>query len=108
MFRTVSDLVELAEKENIPISEVMIRQEMNVKEFNHEEIFEYMYNKLQLMEDVIEKSLACVESVTVMTSRDAVLFVEYIKNKQTLSGDFLLDAVSKAMGTNKENAAIGS
>src|SRR5699024_5626362 len=108
MFRTVSELVELAEKENIPISEVMIRQEMNVKDVTREEIFEQMENNLQVMEDAIEKSLAGVESVTGMTGGDAVLVQKYIKNNQTLSGDLLLDAVSKAMGTNEVNAAMGT
>lgn len=108
MFRTVLELVELAEKENIPISEVMIRQEMNVKDVTREEIFEQMENNLQVMEDAIEKSLAGVESVTGMTGGDAVLVQEYIKNNQTLSGDLLLDAVSKAMGTNEVNAAMGT
>jgi len=108
MFRTVLELVELAEKENIPISEVMIRQEMNVKDVTREEIFEQMENNLQVMEDAIEKSLAGVESVTGMTGGDAVLVQKYIKNNQTLSGDLLLDAVSKAMGTNEVNAAMGT
>src|SRR5699024_10160433 len=100
MCSTVSDLVELAEKEYIPISEVMIRKEMNGKNVNHEEILEQIENNLQVMEDDIKKSLAGVESVTGMTGGDAVLVQEYIKNNQTLSGDLLLDAVSKAMGTN--------
>ncbi len=39
MFRTVAELIEMAEKENIPISEVMIRQEMDVKEKSREEVF---------------------------------------------------------------------
>src|SRR5699024_12505948 len=90
------------------ISEVMIRQEMNVKDVTREEIFEQMENNLQVMEDAIEKSLAGVESVTGMTGGDAVLVQKYIKNNQTLSGDLLLDAVSKAMGTNEVNAAMGT
>src|SRR5699024_5181868 len=66
MFRTVLELVELAEKENIPISKGMIRQEMKVKDVAREEIFEQMENNLQVMEAAIEKSLAGVESVTGM------------------------------------------
>src|SRR5699024_8105487 len=108
MFRTVSELVELAEKENIPISEVMIRQEMNVKDVTREEIFEQMENNLQVMEDAIEKSLAGVEWVTGMAGGDAVLVQKYIKINQTLSGELLLDAVSKAMETNEVNAARGT
>src|SRR5699024_3978634 len=78
---------------------------MNVKDVTREEIFEQMENKLQVMEDDIEKSHAGVESVTGMTGGDAVLVQKYIKNNQTLSGDLLLDAVIKAMGTTEVNAA---
>lgn len=108
MFRTVSELVNIAEKEGIAISEVMIRQEMDMKNVTRESIFDQMEKNLQVMERAIEDALEGVESVTGMTGGDAVLVQNYIKNHQTLSGDLLLDAVSKAMGTNEVNAAMGT
>ncbi|WP_156289347.1 L-serine ammonia-lyase, iron-sulfur-dependent, subunit alpha [Oceanobacillus salinisoli] len=108
MFRTVAELVEIAEKENISISEVMIRQEMEVKEKTREEIFSEMEKNLEVMEKAIEDSLKGVESVTGLTGGDAVKIQEYMKEKTPLSGDLLLDAVSKAMGTNEVNAAMGT
>lgn len=42
MFRTVAELVEIAEKQNIPISEVMILQEMDVKDKTREEVYKEM------------------------------------------------------------------
>ncbi len=39
MFRSAAELVEIAENENILISEVMIRQEMEMKEKSREEVF---------------------------------------------------------------------
>jgi len=107
IFRTVEQLVELAEKHQIPISEVMIRQEMETTERSREEIMAQMDDNLKVMEEAIEKALEGVTSVTGLTGGDAVLVQEYMKHHETLSGPILLDAVSKAMGTNEVNAAMG-
>src|SRR5690625_6869591 len=107
MFRTVAQLVEIAKRENIPISEVMIRQKMEVKNRTREEVYEQMERNLTVMEEAIEQSLQGVTSVTGLTGGDAVLVQQYMENHEPLSGHILLDAVSKAMGTNEVNAAMG-
>ncbi|MCM3739085.1 L-serine ammonia-lyase, iron-sulfur-dependent, subunit alpha [Oceanobacillus luteolus] len=107
MFRTIAELVEIAETKEIPISEVMILQEMDVKEKTREEVFAEMEKNLQVMEDAIERALQGVQSVTGLTGGDAVRVQQYMKEKTPLSGPILLDAVSKAMGTNEVNAAMG-
>lgn len=107
MFRTVAELVEIAEKENILISEVMIRQEMDVKERTREEVYEEMEKNLQVMERAIDDAMQGVQSVTGLTGGDAVRIQKYMKEKTPLSGHLMMDAVSKAMGTNEVNAAMG-
>lgn len=108
MFRTVAELVEIAEKEDILISEVMIRQEMDQKDVKQEEIFQNMERNLSVMEDAVDQALEGVQSVTGMTGGDAVLIQRYMEEKTPLAGNLLLDAVSKAMGTNEVNAAMGT
>jgi len=108
MFRTIAELVEMAEKDNIPISEVMILQEMDVKNRIREDVFAEMDKNLQVMENAIEESLQGVQSVTGLTGGDAVRVQTYMKEKTPLSGHILMDAVSKAMGTNEVNAAMGT
>lgn len=108
MFRNVKELVNIAEKENILISEVMIRQEMEAKEKTREDVYSEMEKNLDVMEKAIEDSLKGVESVTGLTGGDAVLIQNYMKEKTPLSGHLLMDAVSKAMGTNEVNAAMGT
>ncbi|MBT2216732.1 L-serine ammonia-lyase, iron-sulfur-dependent, subunit alpha [Virgibacillus dakarensis] len=108
MFRTVAELVEIAESENILISEVMIRQEMDVKNVAREAIMRDMEKNLNVMEKAVEDALQGVQSVTGLTGGDAVLIQNYMKEKTPLSGNLLLDAVSKAMGTNEVNAAMGT
>lgn len=108
MFRNVKELVEIAEKEDILISEVMIRQEMEEKDKTREEVFSEMEKNLDVMEKAIEESFEGVESVTGLTGGDAVLIQTYMKEQTPLSGNLMMDAVSKAMGTNEVNAAMGT
>src|SRR5699024_11851590 len=106
MCRIVAELVDIAEKENILISEVMIRQEMEVKEQTREEVYAEMERNLDVMEKAIDASLKGVTSVTGLTGRDAVLIQECMKNESPLSGHVMLDVVSKSMGPKEVNAAM--
>ncbi|WP_181348831.1 L-serine ammonia-lyase, iron-sulfur-dependent, subunit alpha [Thalassobacillus sp. CUG 92003] len=108
MFRNVAELVELAESEGISISEVMIRQEMEVKEKSYEDVFGEMERNLDVMEKAIEDGLKGVESHSGMTGGDAVLIQKYMQEKEPLSGHLLMDAVSKAVATNEVNASMGT
>lgn len=108
MFRNVAELVELAESQNIKISEVMIRQEMKVRGKSREEVISVMDQNLTVMEEAIEKGLKGVHSLSGLTGGDAVLMHEYIKKGNFLSGEAVLDAVSKAVATNEVNAAMGT
>ena len=108
LFRNVRELVELAEKENKLISELMIEQEISVTGRTREAIMEQMDRNLVVMEQAVERGLKGVQSVTGLTGGDAVLIQKYIASGKALSGDFLLDAVSKAVATNEVNAAMGT
>ncbi|MGV2940375.1 L-serine ammonia-lyase, iron-sulfur-dependent, subunit alpha [Mesobacillus sp. LC4] len=107
MFRNVAELVELAEKNNVKIAEIMIRQEIEVSGRSREEIIAQMDNNLQVMERAVERGLAGVKSQTGLTGGDAVLLQKYIDSGKSLAGNLLLDAVSKAVATNEVNAAMG-
>jgi len=108
MFRNVAELVELAESQGIKIAEVMIRQEMEVTGRSREEIFAQMERNLEVMEKAVERGLAGVSSHSGLTGGDAVLLQSYIKQGKFLSGETILDAVSKAVATNEVNAAMGT
>nr|WP_285842042.1 L-serine ammonia-lyase, iron-sulfur-dependent, subunit alpha [Ureibacillus chungkukjangi] len=101
-------MVELAEKENKLISDIMIEQEMNMTGRTREEIFAQMDRNLVVMEQAVERGLNGVQSVSGLTGGDAVLLQNYIASGKSLSGDLLLDAVSKAVATNEVNAAMGT
>ncbi|MTH52705.1 L-serine ammonia-lyase, iron-sulfur-dependent, subunit alpha [Bacillus mangrovi] len=108
MFRNVAELVELAESRGWKTSEVMIRQEMEVSGRTREEVFHLMDTNLTVMEQAVEKGLKGVKSHSGLTGGDAVLMQAYIQQGRFLSGETILDAVSKAVATNEVNAAMGT
>ncbi|RMA91504.1 L-serine ammonia-lyase, iron-sulfur-dependent, subunit alpha [Priestia megaterium] len=108
MFRNVAELVELAESQNVKIAEIMIQQEIDITGVTREEITEKMDRNLTVMEEAVERGLKGVQSVTGLTGGDAVLLQNYIQSGKSLSGNLILDAVSKAVATNEVNAAMGT
>ncbi|MFJ7751977.1 L-serine ammonia-lyase, iron-sulfur-dependent, subunit alpha [Peribacillus muralis] len=108
MFRNVAELIELAEAKQKRISTLMIEQEMEVTGRSREQIIHQMGVNLDVMEGAVEKGLQGVQSVSGLTGGDAVLLQNYIKSGNFLSGELLLDAVSKAVATNEVNAAMGT
>src|SRR6476620_12237491 len=108
LFHNVRELVERAEQEGKLISEIMIEQEMLITGVTREEIMEKMDRNLTVMEEAVERGLKGVQSVTGLTGGDAVLLQNYIQSGKSLSGNLILDAVSKAVATNEVNAAMGT
>ncbi|RHW36448.1 L-serine ammonia-lyase, iron-sulfur-dependent, subunit alpha [Neobacillus notoginsengisoli] len=108
MFRNVAELVELATSRDVKISEIMIEQEMEVTGRSREEVLGQMDRNLEVMEQAVERGISGVKSHSGLTGGDAVLLQEYIKKGNFLSGETLLDAVSKAVATNEVNAAMGT
>ncbi|WP_079709411.1 L-serine ammonia-lyase, iron-sulfur-dependent, subunit alpha [Paraliobacillus ryukyuensis] len=107
MFRTVADLIKITEEKDISIAEAMMQQEMDIHQKTREEIIAQMEQNLTVMEKAVEDGLKGVHSQSGLTGGDAVLLQEYMKKHQPLSGEVVLDAVSKAVATNEVNAAMG-
>jgi L-serine dehydratase len=109
MFRTVAELIKLAETQNISISEVMILKEMEESGRTRDAIFNQMEHNLSIMELAVERGITeQVRSHSGLTGGDAILLQDYIKSGKSLAGNTLLDAVSKAVATNEVNAAMGT
>ncbi|MDF2946638.1 MAG: serine dehydratase [Bacillales bacterium] len=108
LFKNVAELVKLADENNCRISEIMVRQEIDVTGLTREEIYSRMEKNLQIMESAVIRGLEGVKSRSGLTGGAAVLIKEYIKKGKTLSGEGILDAVSKAVATNEVNAAMGT
>lgn len=109
-FRTIAELVEIAESEQMPISEVMIRAEMEATGESRESIFRMMEQNLDVMEQAIHRGLTeDIRSHSGLTGGDAKKIQAYKnKAKLLLSGPTVLDAVSRATAVSEVNAAMGT
>ncbi|RXT15059.1 L-serine ammonia-lyase, iron-sulfur-dependent, subunit alpha [Ammoniphilus sp. CFH 90114] len=108
-FRTIAELVELSVMENKPISEIMIETEVEMSGKTREAVLEMMARNLEVMEEAVERGIKDTErSRSGLTGGDAVLLQNYLKHHKPLSGELLLDAVSKSVATNEVNAKMGT
>jgi L-serine dehydratase len=108
VFRNVAELVALAKSEKKKISEIMIEQEVEVTGRTREEVFAFMDRNLTVMEEAVKRGIKGVQSHSGLTGGDAVLLQKYIEKGNFLTGETILDAVSKAVATNEVNAAMGT
>ncbi|MCS1351378.1 L-serine ammonia-lyase, iron-sulfur-dependent, subunit alpha [Mechercharimyces sp. CAU 1602] len=109
-FRTIAELVELSESEGIPISEVMIRQEMEATDKTKDEVFAEMARNWSVMEEAVERGISeDIRSHSGLTGGDARKLENYRKTAPVLlSGSHVLEAVSKATAVSEVNAAMGT
>ncbi len=108
-FKTIEELVTLAETSNKKISEIMIENEVEVQERTREDIYEQMRNSLNVMKEAIEKGLTEeVKSRSGLSGGDGKRLANYLEKGKILSGETILEAVSKAVATSEVNASMGT
>ena len=109
MFKTIAELVDIAKKENLKISQVMILREESITKKSKEVIIKAMEKNLEIMEKAIERGLKeDTSSFSGFTGNDAKKLSLYIEKETTLSGRDTLEAVMKSMATSEVNAAMGT
>ena len=95
MYQSIEALVADAQLKQLPISELMVQQEMATSHRSREEIWEQMRRNYRVMKDAVEKGLTGdgVFSPTGLTGGEAVKLQRYRQKGKTLSGNDLLLAV---------------
>ena len=107
MFNSVSELLEICERENKPISQVMLEFEVKQGLLTHTEVIAGMKKNLDVMRKAVKRGFEGVTSTTGLTGQDAVKLKSYISLGKTLSGTDMLTACATAIATNEVNAAMG-
>ena len=106
-FQNVNELLELCEKHNMEVWEVMLRQEEKLTGRKHDEIIQDMEEKVEIMENSIKRGYEGVESYSGLSGGDAKRMKDYMDSGKALSGEFVLEAVAAALSVNEVNAAMG-
>ncbi|ARJ72368.1 L-serine dehydratase, iron-sulfur-dependent subunit alpha [Latilactobacillus sakei] len=109
MYTKIHELVQTAQERQLPISELIIEQEIQMSHSSREIIWATMGKNLDVMLAAEEKGVTGegVQSATGITGGEAVLMKRYREKGQSLSGDIMLEAVQNAIATNEVNASMG-
>lgn len=102
------ELIDACKKDNIPIWEYTIRAEMAKSEISREEVIEKMRSNLHVM--MSSSSIAQekeIKSVSGLIGGDAYRLRKYADNGNTLTGDFMVKAMARAISSSEVNAAMG-
>ena len=102
------ELQAICEEENISISQYTLRTEVKEAEMSREYIREKMRANLNVMRSSAEKG--CKEkvwSVTGLIGGDGYKLKRYAEKGQTLTGQFMVNAMARAISCSEVNAAMG-
>lgn len=107
MFKNISELVALCEREHISISQAMIRQEIAQTEQDEAQVISAMAHSLQVMKQAVQRGTKGVTSHSGMTGGDAKRLFDYIQAGNFLTDTTFLRAIAYALASNEVNAAMG-
>ncbi|WMJ78990.1 MULTISPECIES: L-serine ammonia-lyase, iron-sulfur-dependent, subunit alpha [unclassified Sedimentibacter] len=103
-----TELIDLCKKENISICEYAIRSEIERSDFTREEVIEKMRKSLQVMIDSSTTAQETeIKSVSGLIGGDAFRLKKYADSGKTLTGDFMVRAMARAISSSEVNAAMG-
>ncbi len=103
-----AELIDICKKEDITIGEYTIREEMARSELSREDVESRMRKNLHVM--LSSSSLAQekeVKSVSGLIGGDAFRIRKYAESNNTLTGDFMVRAMARAISSSEVNAAMG-
>ena len=105
-FNSIAELVELAQKANCAISQIVIQWEMENNFVAEEKQRAMMLKNWQVMEESLKRGLTNYEkSVSGLTGGDAVKLYAYRQHGYT--GEAVLSAAASAVGVSEVNAVMG-
>ena len=105
-FNSIAELVELAQKANCPISQIVIQWELENNFVSEEKQRAMMLKNWQVMEEALKRGLKNYEkSVSGLTGGDAVKLYAYRQHGYT--GEAVLSAAASAVGVSEVNAVMG-
>lgn len=102
------ELLEVCKERNISIWEYTLEEEAKATGLTREQVFEKMRKSLQVMQAAAERGLNNkISSVSGLIGGDAYRLNQYAKTEKTLTGNFMVMAMARALSSSEVNAAMG-
>jgi L-serine dehydratase len=107
-YESVEELVEAAEKENVKISEIVLKDQALAMEKDAMEIYEKMEISFKVMLDSVKTGMdKDLRSTSGLTGGEGYLMNEYSKRNGGLCGSFMTRAMARALSVAGCNASMG-
>lgn len=107
-YRSVAELVKLAQDNRCTIGMVAMEQEIIASGRSRTEVYLQMERSLTVMEQAVKKGISeRVISRSGLTGGDALLFREYSESGKSLTRGVVMEAVNYALATSEVNASMG-
>ena len=102
------ELLKICEEKNIPIWEYTIRCEEEESGLTRMQIIDKMRNNLSTMKEAAEYGLTNeTRSISGLIGGDAIKLNKYSTSHNTLTGEFMIKAMARAVSCSEVNAAMG-
>ena len=102
------ELLNICEEKNIPIWEYTIMCEEEESGLTRQEIIEKMRRNLNTMREAAEYGLVNeTRSISGLIGGDAIKLNKYASSQNTLTGEFMVKAMARAVSCSEVNAAMG-
>lgn len=102
------DLIELCKKRNVSIWEYSIEDEMNSTGMTENQIVGKMKKNLDVMKKSCEYALThSIKSVSGLIGGDAYRLNTYLQNSNSLTGNFMVKVMARALSCSEVNASMG-
>ncbi|MBV4440324.1 L-serine ammonia-lyase, iron-sulfur-dependent, subunit alpha [Clostridium tyrobutyricum] len=103
-----SELIDVCKKNHIKIWEYALQEEARSFEIDEYKVFESMRKNLKVMQQSSEYGLnKSLKSVSGLIGGDAYRLNTYLKKSDTLTGEFMVKAMARAISSSEVNAAMG-
>ncbi|ADL12716.1 L-serine ammonia-lyase, iron-sulfur-dependent, subunit alpha [Acetohalobium arabaticum] len=107
-FETVKELINLTEKHEVSITEVVIKREKELSEKSEVEIRKRMNKSLEVMREAIKQGLTeDITSMSGLVGGDAKLIASAREREETITGNIMSQAITRALAVSEVNAAMG-
>ena len=106
-YNSIAELIQTAEKENITISELVVRDQVEQTETPREKLIAHMRDNLHVMQKAVAEGTAQdLKSTSGLTGGDAYKMQQY-STTGGLCGSFFGNALTRALAVSEYNAAMG-
>ena len=107
-FHKIEELIEIAEKNDISLAQVVINREIDLTEKSEKEVRDKMRYSLQVMRESIDKGLKeDVKSMSGLTGGDAKKIEKARKEGKNITGDLFSRILANTLAVSELNAAMG-